>query len=154
MESWSARGNLRSAVGLCGSREVAPHSPSREINRTSHAEHTDVNTKALSAYEIGDRVGVCRRGFHYKATVIQVVSPTRFRMDDNGYEMARNETVDVAASSAVASARVALAAVRQQRKRGGGPAADVPGPSSAKRRRARAASGLRHRAGCVAANRS
>jgi hypothetical protein len=75
---------------------VTPPPPPANVARAA-----GINPKAsssaepVSAYKVGDRVHVSWRGSNYKATIIEVISPTRFRVHYNGYETAWDETIDL-----------------------------------------------------------
>ena len=75
---------------------VTPPPPPAKVARAA-----GINPKAsssaepVSPYKVGDRVRVTWRGSKYKATIIEVISPTRFRVHYSGYETAWDETIDL-----------------------------------------------------------
>lgn len=88
-------------VGLDGIKgrvhgQVTPPPPPANVARAA-----GINPKAsssaepVSPYKVGDRVRVTWRGSKYKATIIQILSPTRFRVHYDGYETAWDEVIDI-----------------------------------------------------------
>ncbi len=75
---------------------VTPPPPPAKVARAAGINpKTSNSAEPVSPYKVGDRVHVSWRGSNYNATVIQVISPTRFRVHYTGYDTAWDETIDI-----------------------------------------------------------
>ncbi len=75
---------------------VSPPPPPAKVARAAGINpKTSSSSAPVSSYKVGDRVRVTWRGSKYKATITQVISPTRFRVHYDGYETAWDEVIDI-----------------------------------------------------------
>lgn len=76
-----------------GGRVTPPPLPAKVARAEGLSSRTSASAARASPYHVGDRVRVTWRGATYSATIIEVLSPTRFRVHYSGYETAFDEVV-------------------------------------------------------------
>lgn len=92
---WDDDVGLDRIKGFVKGHVTPPPPPARVARAAGINPKASSSAEPVSTYKVGDRVHVTWRGSKYKATIIQVISPVRFRVHYNGYGTAWDETITI-----------------------------------------------------------
>lgn len=91
---WDDDVSIDRIKGRIHGRATPPPPPVKIARAEGLSPRALASATRVSPYKVGDRVKVSWRGSTYSATIIEVLSPTRFRVHYSGYETAFDEVVN------------------------------------------------------------